>query len=101
MSASTSDADISVLIDNVVCNDFNSVMIYSITYIIIKGYLSDVSFRQEAFCNSLIICIDSIKILLLCYEVCYTKIDLVFVFFKKQILVACPTCRSGGQLSPD
>lgn len=47
MSASTSDADISVLIDNVVCNDFNSVMIYSITYIIIKGYLPDVSFRQE------------------------------------------------------
>ncbi|MGR3301302.1 MAG: hypothetical protein ACUZ8I_02250 [Candidatus Scalindua sp.] len=33
--------------DNVVCKDFSSVMIYSITYIIIKGYLPDVSFRRE------------------------------------------------------
>jgi len=31
----------------------------------------------------------------------YIKIGLVPGFLKNQILVACPTCRSGGQLSPD
>jgi hypothetical protein len=44
-------------------------------------------------------------------EIRYTKTGLVFGFSpsewpdgragKNQILVACPTCRSGGQLSPD
>ena len=31
----------------------------------------------------------------------YTKADLVFGFTWNQISVACPTYRSGGQLSPD
>jgi hypothetical protein len=34
-------------------------------------------------------------------QIVYTKTGLVFGFSKNQILVACPTCRSGGQLSPD
>jgi hypothetical protein len=29
----------------------------------------------------------------------YTEADLVFGFPENQILVDCPTCRSGGQLS--